>query len=143
MDLIRLTSILSSILGVILKVKKNICGMLQNNKSSKKGKSCLQFFKGIYRDTISTDVTLTRYLLWTRDNAGNNEDQVLLFNNLTSIQESNFVGPKPTKIIVHGYSDHGKTGWVTRVKDAYLKKGMYYSKKALQNVLRVIIKIVG
>jgi hypothetical protein len=83
-------------------------------------------------------VTLTRYLLWTRDNAGTNEDQILLFNNLTSIQESNFEGHKSTKIIVHGFADSGKTGWVTRVKDAYLEKGIY-SKTDLLNILKLLI----
>ena len=77
----------------------------------------------IQQGEISTDVTLTRYYLWTRQNQ--NSDQELLFGNLTSIEDSFFDGSKKTKVLVHGYCDNGKTGWVLRMKDAYLGKGMY------------------
>ena len=75
----------------------------------------------IQQGEISTDVTLTRYYLWTRQNQ--NSDQELLFGNMTSIEDSFFDWSKKTKVLVHGYCDNGKTGWVLRMKDAYLGKG--------------------
>ena len=62
-----------------------------------------------------------RYYLWTRQNQ--NVNQELIFGNLTSIEESNFDASKKTKVLVHGYTDNGKTGWVLRMKDTYLEKG--------------------
>ena len=71
---------------------------------------------------ISTDETLTRWYLWTRQNS--NTDQELFYDNLTSIQQSKFDASKKTKILVHGYSDSGKTGWVIRMKNKFLEKGI-------------------
>ena len=71
---------------------------------------------------ISTDETLTRWYLWTRQNPNN--DQELFYNNLTSIQQSNFDASKKTKILVHGFGDSGKTGWVIRMKNKFLEKGI-------------------
>ena len=71
---------------------------------------------------ISTDVTLTRYYLWTRQNQ--NIEQELIFGNLSNIQESNFDGSKKTKVFVHGYTGNGKQGWIINGKDLHLGKGM-------------------
>ena len=71
---------------------------------------------------ISTDETLTRWYLWTRQNQNNNQE--LFYDNLTSIQQSNFDASKKTKILVHGYGDSGKTGWVIRMKNTFLEKGI-------------------
>ena len=71
---------------------------------------------------ISTDETLTRWYLWTRQNPNSNQE--LFYDNLTSIQQSNFDASKKTKILVHGYSDSGKTGWVIRMKNKFLEKGI-------------------
>ena len=30
---------------------------------------------------------------------------------------------KPTKILFHGFSDHGKTGWILSLRDNYLQNG--------------------
>ena len=30
------------------------------------------------------------------------------------------------KVLVHGYGDYGRTGWVRNMKDAYLAKGKQY-----------------
>jgi len=69
---------------------------------------------------ISTDVTLTRYYLWTRQNQ--NIEQELIFGNLSNIQESNFDGSKKTKVFVHGYTGNGKQGWIINGKDLHLGK---------------------
>ena len=79
---------------------------------------------------ISTDETLTRWYLWTRQNS--NTDQELFYDNLTSIQQSNFDASKKTKILVHGYSDSGKTGWVIRMKNKFLEKGMVLPNSKLK-----------
>ena len=71
---------------------------------------------------ISTDETLTRWYLWTRQNLNN--DQELFYNNLTSIQQSNFDASKKTIVLVHGYNGNGKQGWAISMKNAYLQKGM-------------------
>ena len=71
---------------------------------------------------ISTDVTLTRYYLWTRQNQ--NIEQELMYGNLSNIQESNFDGSKKTKVFVHGYTGNGKQGWIINGKDLHLGKGM-------------------
>ena len=76
----------------------------------------------IQQGEISTDVTLTRYYLWTRQNQ--NIEQELIFGNLSNIQESNFDGSKKTKVFVHGYTGNGKQGWIINGKDLHLGKGM-------------------
>ena len=76
----------------------------------------------VQQGEISTDVTLTRYYLWTRQNQ--NIEQELIFGNLSNIQESNFDGSKKTKVFVHGYTGNGKQGWIINGKDLHLGKGM-------------------
>ena len=41
------------------------------------------------------------------------------------VLESRFDGGRQTKLLVHGYGDDGRTGWVRRMKDAYLTKGEF------------------
>ena len=84
---------------------------------------------------ISTDETLTRWYLWTRQNQNN--DQELFYDNLTSIQQSNFDASKKTKILVHGYSDSGKTGWVIRMKNKFLEKGTILPYSKLESLIDI------
>ena len=70
---------------------------------------------------ISTNVSLTKYLLWTRSNP--DQEQELIFNDLFSVRNSSFDPTKLTKIVVHGYTGFGTMGWVENVKNAFLLKG--------------------
>ena len=70
---------------------------------------------------ISTDETLTRYLLWSKANP--DTEQELLFESYESVNSSNFDTSKPTKVLVHGYTDGGKTSWVIGTKNQFLIKG--------------------
>ena len=80
---------------------------------------------------ISTDETLTRWYLWTRQNP--TENQEIFYDNLTSIQQSNFDSSKKTIVLVHGYNGNGKQGWAISMKNAYLQKGMKGSKLHYMN----------
>ena len=70
---------------------------------------------------ISTNASLTKYLLWTRSNP--DQEQELIFDNLISVRNSSFDPTKLTKIVVHGYTGFGTMGWVENVKNAFLLKG--------------------
>ena len=70
---------------------------------------------------ISTNASLTKYLLWTRSNP--DQEQELIFNDLFSVRNSSFDPTKLTKIVVHGYTGFGTMGWVENVKNAFLLKG--------------------
>ena len=73
------------------------------------------------QDEISTDETLTRYLLWTKANPSSKQE--LVFESIESVNSSNFNASKPTKVLVHGFADGGTTGWVIGSKREFLKKG--------------------
>ena len=72
-------------------------------------------------ESISTDETLTRFYLWTKDNPSN--EQELLFDDLASIEMSHFNAKRQTKVLVHGYTGNGKQGWVTTMRNHFLQKG--------------------
>ena len=76
---------------------------------------------------ISTNVSLTKYLLWTRLNPV--QEQELTFEDFESVQNSNFDYLKPTKVVVHGYTGFGTMEWVTDMRNAILQKG----KKTFQS----------
>ena len=78
-------------------------------------------------DAISTNVSLTRYLLWTRENPSISQE--IFFEDLDSVSNSNFDGQKPTKILAHGYTGNGKQSWVIKVRDNFLEKGTLPPKK--------------
>ena len=70
---------------------------------------------------ISTNSSLTKYLLWTRSNP--DQEQELIFDDLLSVRNSSLDPAKLTKIVVHGYTGFGTMGWVENVKNAFLLKG--------------------
>ena len=72
-------------------------------------------------DTISTDETRTKFLLWTRQNPSGTQE--LLFEDLSSVVNSNFNSTLKTKVLVHGYTGSGTQSWVTHMKDSFLLKG--------------------
>lgn len=61
------------------------------------------------------------FLLWTPDNP--TEQEHLKVGDVTLLNSTHFNKNLPTKILVHGYTDTGTTGWVLNVKSKYLKKG--------------------
>jgi len=71
-------------------------------------------------DTISTDETKTKFLLWTRQNPTGTQE--LLFEDLSSVVNSNFNSTLKTKVLVHGYSGSGTQSWVTNMRDSFLLK---------------------
>ena len=73
------------------------------------------------QDVISTNVTLTKFYLWTRQNPS--VEQELIWGDLPSILNSNFESSKPTKVLVHGCTGNGKQQWVLDTRDNYLSIG--------------------
>lgn len=61
------------------------------------------------------------FLLWTRNNPS--VQDLIRINDTDSLVGSHFDMSLNTKILVHGYSDTGTTGWVINVKNKYLEKG--------------------
>ena len=64
------------------------------------------------------------FVLWTRDNWF--DDQILIFGDADSVANSNFDPSKPTKVLVHGFTDHGRVYWIRHMRDAYLGKGKIF-----------------
>lgn len=74
-----------------------------------------------FRDVdVDKDV---HFLLWTRENPY--KEYEIIHDDLFSISNSNFKASRPTKILVHGYTDNGKVGWIRSVRDKYLDQGDY------------------
>ncbi|CAL8143806.1 unnamed protein product [Orchesella dallaii] len=77
-----------------------------------------------YRNTITGNRFFeldgnTRFALYTRNNPS--ASQKIQLHDRSSIEASDFKADKPTKLIIHGFSDIGALGeWVTNLKDAYL-----------------------
>ena len=84
-------------------------------------------FTTVNCDVISTNVSLTKFYLWTRDNP--DFEQELIFDDLESVQNSNFHSEWPTKVLVHGYTGNGKQSWVLQTRDNYLSQGNIYNFK--------------
>ena len=58
-----------------------------------------------------------------RENSGDDDFDELFVGDEQGVLDSRFDGARKTKLLVHGYGDSGRTGWVRRMKDAYLTKG--------------------
>ncbi len=72
---------------------------------------------------ISTNISETRFYLWTRSNPGIDDYQELFFDDADSISKSFFNPLRKTKVLAHGYTGFGTMGWVERVMSAYLQVG--------------------
>ena len=67
-----------------------------------------------------------RFYLWTRDNPGADDFEELFVGDYgESILNSRYDGGRKTKVLVHGYGDYGRTGWVQNMRDAYLTLGKH------------------
>jgi pimeloyl-ACP methyl ester carboxylesterase len=63
-----------------------------------------------------------RFYLWTRDNP-DSEDVILPRNLAIGLRHSHVKKDRPLKMLIHGFADNGKTGWVLRMKRRYLEAG--------------------
>ncbi|WAR24199.1 LIPP-like protein [Mya arenaria] len=63
-----------------------------------------------------------RFLLFTRQNPATGSHQFLAYTNTAGIQESNFKGSRPTKVVSHGFLENGFADWLM---DELLKNGDY------------------
>ena len=84
------------------------------------------------KDVISTNVTLTKFYLWTRQNPS--VEQELIWGDLPSILNSNFESSKQTKVLVHGCTGNGKQQWVLDTRDNYLSIGNNYFRDGLHDL---------
>ncbi|XP_052774952.1 pancreatic triacylglycerol lipase-like [Mya arenaria] len=66
-----------------------------------------------------------RFLLFTRQNPATGSHQFLAYTNTAGIQESNFKGSRPTKVVSHGFLENGFADWLMKMKDELLKNGDY------------------
>ncbi|KAK6188475.1 hypothetical protein SNE40_004642 [Patella caerulea] len=68
----------------------------------------------------SPDVIGISVTLYTRQNREHDKGQLILFNNTDTIQNSDFDAKRPTKIIIHGFSNDLNTDWLHKMKDEFL-----------------------
>lgn len=68
---------------------------------------------------LSHDPNTIRFLMYTRKNPSSG--QRLMLHNKETLEGNGFQPDKPTKLIIHGFSEIGAMGeWVTNLRDAYL-----------------------
>ena len=65
------------------------------------------------------------YFIWTRVNRGQPDTIKHDVGIRQALKNSHFNPKLETKILIHGYKDHGLTGWIMDVKYEYLKKGKF------------------
>ena len=68
----------------------------------------------------SRDVRLVSFLFFSRENP--KVAQKLTFDDIVSIEKSDFDVNRKTKLVVHGYNDGPDTAWIANMKRAYLKR---------------------
>ena len=76
-----------------------------------------------FRPSISHNITDVRLLLWTRKSPL--KYNYLYIGDTVSLSTCGFDRSKETKILIHGFSDQGLTGWVKNFKKFYLDRGDY------------------
>ena len=76
-----------------------------------------------FRPSISHNITDVRLLLWTRKSPL--KYNYLYIGDTVSLSTCGFDRSKDTKILIHGFSDQGLTGWVKNFKKFYLDRGDY------------------
>ncbi|TRY63468.1 hypothetical protein TCAL_11838 [Tigriopus californicus] len=79
-----------------------------------------------HRDILNSVTRLfqdrVKFFIWTRDNPGI-EDLILPSNLDNDLSASHFKAGLPIKILIHGFSDNGKTDWITNMRDTFLENG--------------------
>ncbi|XP_060587855.1 inactive pancreatic lipase-related protein 1-like [Ruditapes philippinarum] len=64
----------------------------------------------------------TQFLLFTREGPSGNVTNNITYTNTTDLENSYFSTSRPTKFIIHGFSNNIKTEWIYVMKDELLKK---------------------
>ena len=68
-------------------------------------------------------MNLVEFLLWTPANPTNGSEQIIQFGDEKSLSESNFDSTRKTKVLVHGYTDNGRSYWIQDMRDEFFKLG--------------------
>lgn len=58
---------------------------------------------------LEREVINTEFLLMTR---ADTTPRKININSRRDVRKAGFIGKKPTKIIIHGFLDHGDVGWI-------------------------------
>jgi len=73
-------------------------------------------------NTINAKCYRFYLILYFRTHPSTAEEQLLDYNNVSSITSSSFVGTRKTKVIIHGFTHHGHKQWLQNMAQAFLKK---------------------
>lgn len=103
-------------------------GLFFNSKVCYDGVGCFEgnhpFDNSLGELPDSPDKVQVRTFLWTRQNPV--EAQELTYQNIASIEDSNFDGSRPTKVLIHGFMSSKDTSpIVANLSVAFLKQGDY------------------
>lgn len=79
-----------------------------------------------YLDTLPAppETINTTFTLYTRKNPVNG--MIIILNNLTSLDDSNFDDKQLVKIVIHGFGSTGKNPWVLQMAEALLFAVSYH-----------------
>jgi len=70
---------------------------------------------------VERDVGKLVVYSWTRKNP--NVEEIMYIDEDMSVHLPSFNKSNPSKILFHGFSDHGKTGWILSFRNRYLEVG--------------------
>ena len=70
-----------------------------------------------FKPDISKNVSDVRLLLWTRKDTEHGQEFTI-----DSLSKTDFNRSRPTKILIHGFADHGQTIFVKALKKKFLEK---------------------
>jgi len=73
-------------------------------------------------ETSIGNISDVRYLLWTRDNPGDDDFYQLHYRDPDSLSDSPFKGERPTYFIMHGFARHGLVSWIRDAKTGILEQ---------------------
>lgn len=83
-------------------------------------------FRSVERPIVllpaSPDSIKTTFELHTRTRPSTAEEEILDYNNVSSIKSTSFDGSRKTKIIIHGFTHNGHRQWLQNMAQAFLKK---------------------
>jgi len=87
-------------------------------------------FRPINRLPESREQINTRFYLHTRDEKAEEQDVRLVAGDPSGLQQTTFAPSRPTKLVIHGFTDSGSNDWVKELSQELLAFGDY-------NVIRV------
>ena len=71
----------------------------------------------------STNVSEIQFYLWTLQNPGDDEFEILEMDDPDSVTSSYFDPNKITKFLIHGWGSSPTSSWVLQSRDAYFSLG--------------------